>query len=107
MRVLQICGRDVPQGFGSAVSTYRLHLGLRASGVDSRILCNRKGLESSVEIPRLPRLERLIGQVTTRWGLNDVHCVGAFKIEKLAAYHEADILNFHDIHGQFFSYLAL
>jgi glycosyltransferase involved in cell wall biosynthesis len=107
MRVLQIHGRDVPQGFGGAVSTYRLHLGLRASGVDSKILCHRRGLDSSVEIPRLPRLERLIGQVTTRLGLNDVHCVGAFKIEKLAAYREADILNFHVIHGQFFSYLAL
>ena len=107
MRVLQIHGRDVPQGFGSAVSTHRLHVGLRASGVDSRILCHKRGLESSVEIPRLPHLERLIGHVTLRLGLNDLHCVGAFKIKKLPAYQEADILNFHGIHGQFFSYLAL
>ena len=48
-----------------------------------------------------------MASVTSRLGLNDVHCVGAFKIETLAAYREADILNFHVIHGQFFSYLAL
>lgn len=107
MKVLQIYGRDTPQGFGGAVSTYRLHLGLRASGVDSRILCQKRGLASSVEIPRLPRLERLIGHVTLRLGLNDLHCVGAFNIKKLPAYQEADLLNFHGIHGQFFSYLAL
>ena len=107
MKVLQIHGKDVPQGFGAAVSTYRLHLGLRASGVDSKILCNRRVLDSSVEIPRLPRLERLIGHVTSRLGLNDLHCVGAFKVKDLPAYREADVLNFHGIHSQFFSYLAL
>lgn len=107
MRVLQIHGRDLPQGFGAAVSTYRLHLALRASGVESKILCYRRGLDSSVEIPRLPRLERLIGHVTLRLGLNDLHCVGAFKVKELPAYREADVLNFHGIHGQFFSYLAL
>jgi glycosyltransferase involved in cell wall biosynthesis len=107
MKVLQIHGRDIPQGFGGAVSTYRLHLGLRASGIDSRILCHKRGLDSSIEIPRSPRLERLISQVSLRLGLNDVHCVGAFKIKKIPAYREADLLNFHGIHGQFFSYLAL
>jgi glycosyltransferase involved in cell wall biosynthesis len=45
--------------------------------------------------------------VTFRLGLNDVHCIGAFKIKNIPAYEEADLLNFHGIHGQFFSYLAL
>jgi glycosyltransferase involved in cell wall biosynthesis len=42
-----------------------------------------------------------------RLGLNDVHCVGAFRIKHLPAFQEADVVNFHGIHGQFFSYLAL
>jgi glycosyltransferase involved in cell wall biosynthesis len=52
-------------------------------------------------------MERLLSRVTFRLGLNDVHCVGAFKIKNMPAYVEADLLNFHGIHGQFFSYLAL
>jgi glycosyltransferase involved in cell wall biosynthesis len=45
--------------------------------------------------------------VTGRLGLNDIHCVSSFKIKKLPTFVEADILNFHCIHGDFFSYLAL
>jgi glycosyltransferase involved in cell wall biosynthesis len=45
--------------------------------------------------------------VTLRLGLNDVHCVGAFRIKYLPAFQDADVVNFHGIHGQFFSYLAL
>jgi glycosyltransferase involved in cell wall biosynthesis len=100
-------GRDLPQGIGGAVSTYRLYRGLTAAGIDARILCQKPTLDSSAEIPRLPRLERFLGRVTSRIGLNDIHCVGAFKVNKLPAYLEADIINFHGIHGQYFSYLAL
>jgi glycosyltransferase involved in cell wall biosynthesis len=71
------------------------------------MLCQKKTLKSSAEIPRFPRMERLLGRVTFRLGLNDVHCIGAFKIKNIPAYEEADLLNFHGIHGQFFSYLAL
>ncbi len=107
MKVLQVHGKDSPQGVGGAVSTYRLHLGLRAAGIDSRILCQKKTLPSSAEIPRLPRVESLLGRVTLRMGLNDVHCVGSFLVKHTEAFQEADIINFHGIHGQFFSYLAL
>jgi glycosyltransferase involved in cell wall biosynthesis len=51
--------------------------------------------------------ERFISRVTGRLGLNDIHCISSFKIRKLPAFLEADILNFHCIHGDFFSYLAL
>ena len=49
----------------------------------------------------------MLGHVTLRLGLNDVHCVGAFRIKHLPAFQDADVVNFHGIHGQFFSYLAL
>jgi glycosyltransferase involved in cell wall biosynthesis len=58
-------------------------------------------------MPRLPRAERLINQITSRIGFNDIHCVGSFKVKSLQAYLDADIIHFHGIHGQFFSYLAL
>jgi len=40
-------------------------------------------------------------------GLNDIKCIGSFRIKHLPAFQEADVVNFHGIHGQFFSYLAL
>jgi glycosyltransferase involved in cell wall biosynthesis len=106
MRVIQILGRDFPY-FGGAVSAYRLYCGLRTAGVDVTFLCHQKTLSSSSTIPRLPRVERLISQLTSRVGLNDIHCIGSFKIKSLKTYLDADIIHFHGIHGQFFSYLAL
>jgi glycosyltransferase involved in cell wall biosynthesis len=108
MKVLQILGKDFPDGgYGGVISLYRLHSGLRAAGIDSRLMANKRMLSSSAAIPRSPKLERVLGSVTRRVGLNDVHCVGSFKIKKTSAYEEADVLNFHGIHGDFFSYLAL
>ena len=106
MKVLQVHGKDVPDG-GGAISTYRLNNGLRKAGIDSRILCNRPTQPTSVAIPRAWRVERALSRVTMRLGLNDVHCVGAFRIKHLTAFQDADVVNFHGIHGQFFSYLAL
>jgi glycosyltransferase involved in cell wall biosynthesis len=53
------------------------------------------------------RAERMLSRLTQRLGLNDVQCVGAFRIKRLPAFQEADVVNFHGLHGQFFSYLAL
>ena len=106
MQVIQVLGRDFPY-FGAAVSTYRLYCGLRTAGVDVRFLCQQKTLESSIPVPRSRRVERLISQITSRFGFNDIHCVGSFKVKSLQAYRDADIIHFHGIHGQFFSYLAL
>lgn len=108
MKVLQIHGRDYPDGgYGSVVSMYRIHCSLRAAGIDSRIMASKRALASSEQIPRAPRLERVLGRLTHRIGLNDIHCVGAFWIKKMPAYQESDVLNFHGIHGDFLSYLAL
>jgi glycosyltransferase involved in cell wall biosynthesis len=106
MNVLQIHGKDFPEG-GGAVSTYRLNAGLRKAGIQSRIMCQKTTQPTSAQIPRSPRLERLIGHVTLRLSLNDIHCVGAFKVKKHEAFISADIVHFHGIHSQFFSYLAL
>ena len=52
MRVLLVSINDYGRG-GGQVAMYRLHRGLRKAGVDSKILCKYKKLESaeSVAIP--------------------------------------------------------
>lgn len=106
MKVLQVLGRDEPY-FGGAVSAYRLYKGLQTAGIEVRFLCAKKTLDSSVEIPRRPRLERLISRITYRLGLNDLHCVGSFGVKDLNPFIECDIIHFHGIQSQFFSYMAL
>jgi glycosyltransferase involved in cell wall biosynthesis len=47
-------------------------------------------------------------KLVTGWlGFNDLHCLSSFKIPKLRAYEEADVLHIHCLHGGFFNYLAL
>ncbi|MGE3541887.1 MAG: glycosyltransferase [Candidatus Tectimicrobiota bacterium] len=106
MHILQIHGKDFPEG-GGAVSTYRLNAGLCKAGVHSRIMCQRKTQPTSAQLPTSPRLEWLLGHFTGRLSLNDIHCIGAFKVKRHEAYVNADIIHFHGIHSQFFSYLAL
>jgi hypothetical protein len=50
MKVLQIHGKDFPEG-GGAVSTYCLKAGLRKAGVQSRIMCQRIPQPTSAQIP--------------------------------------------------------
>jgi hypothetical protein len=101
MKVLQVLGKDVPEG-GGPISMSRLHNGLRKAGIDSHILCNRPTQPTSIAIPRAPLAERVLGHVTQRLGLNDVHCVGAFRIKHLPGFKEANVVHIHGIHGQFF-----
>ncbi len=112
MRVLQVHYIDKANsdyGGGGAIAMNRLHLGLRKAGVNSKILCWSKTLNSSesIAIPRLPILESGLRKITSRLGLNDIHRLGTFMIKRNKAYLDADIINLHCIHGGFFNYLAL
>ncbi|HEY5866584.1 MAG TPA: glycosyltransferase family 4 protein [Candidatus Tectomicrobia bacterium] len=111
MRVLLVNAGDYGRG-GGHIAMYRLHRGFRKAGVDSKLLCKYKQLESSesVAIPHSflsSRLEPRLGQLTSRLGLNDIHCLSTFKIRGLRVYQEADLLDFHGIHSGYFNYLAL
>lgn len=97
---------------GAIVAMTRLHSGLKKSGVDSKILnrFNRTGSSDVVSVPHsrtIARAERELSRVTSRLGLNDIHCLNTFLIKRLPAYLDADIVDFHTIHGGFFNYLAL
>jgi glycosyltransferase involved in cell wall biosynthesis len=108
MRILLVQISDHLRGGGGSIAMYRLHLGLKKAGFDSKILCGVKTLDSSdsVAVPRLSRFERRLGKVTSRLGLNDIHRISSFKIPKSKAYLEADIINFHGFR-RYFNYLAL
>ena len=109
MKVLQISTSDYARGGGGAIAMYQLHVGLRNSGIECKILSAIKTLESteSKELPRSPRLEVWIEKITSKLGLNNIHCVGSFKVSQEEFYLDADIINFHVIHSGFFSYLAI
>ena len=108
MRILHIHTSDYTGGGGGAIAMYRLHLGLKKAGFNSKILCATKTLESSdsIAIPHLSRSELLLRKVTSRLGLNGIHCISSFKIKETKAYLDADVLNLHSFRARF-SYLAL
>ncbi|MCI0629867.1 MAG: glycosyltransferase [Phycisphaerales bacterium] len=109
MKVLLIHEHGRSFGSGGQVAMYRLHEGLRRAGVDSLIACRRRGSDSPefVELPRSDFLENWLGKVTWRVGLNDVHCVSSFKIKNFKPFEQADVINIHGAHSNFFSYMAL
>ena len=110
MNVLLIHKSGSSHGSGAVVSMQRLHKALQAKGIGSTIACRHLGDEDRpdvVELPRSDRLEGLLGKVSWRLGLNDIHCVSSFKLPTLPAFLNADVINIHGWHTNFFNYLAL
>jgi len=105
MKVLNIHITDSPVG-GGPIAMLRLQEGLRKAGVHSRTLCVNSTNDDSVRIPSV-RGESRLGSFTRSLGFNELHCLSSFKIAKLAAYLESDVLHIHCLHGGYFNYLAL
>jgi glycosyltransferase involved in cell wall biosynthesis len=110
MKVLHIHLFGHDGGAGGAISTRRLHSGLRKAGIDSKILCIQ-GTESYDVVVAKPsraekQLNRLTRKVTSKLGLENVLNVNARGIKRNKAYLEADIINFHRVYESF-SYLAI
>ncbi len=109
MKVLLLQQVGSSYGSGAVVATYRLHRALQQAGVQSTIACRRLVHEGEdfVELPRADRIERLLGRFTWRMGMNDIHCVSSYKLAKFKPFIDADVVNIHGCHSNFFSYLAL
>ena len=109
MDVLLIHEHGRAHGSGGVVATYRLHRALQKAGVKSTVACRRKAIDAPdfVELPKAEFIERWLGKITWRLGLNDIHCVSSFKIPKFAPFAEADVVNIHGPHTNFFNYLAI
>ncbi|MGG6269242.1 glycosyltransferase family 4 protein [Leptolyngbya sp. AN03gr2] len=109
MKVLQINHSDYANGGGGAIAMYRLHRSLPSVKVESKILSGLKTLptDESDTIARNHRIEFRLSRVTSKIGLNNIHCLSSFNIKKHDFYQSADLLNFHILHSGFFSYLAI
>lgn len=110
MNVLHVHISDYHKGGGGGIAMYRLHDGLRRAGVDSKIICKNKTIDSP-DIAQLPRIRRFnlesrLEKITSRLGLNDIHRLGSFLLTQHPFYKEADVVHFHGTHSGTFSYLA-
>ena len=109
MKVLLVHQQGSAQGSGAVIAMYQLHRALQRAGIESTVACKRKSVDGDdfVLLPSADRLERILGMVTWRLGLNDIHCVSSYKLPRLKQFQEADVVNIHGWHSNFFSYMAL
>lgn len=109
MKVLQINFSDLAEGGGGSIAHFRLLESLRRLNINCKSLSGIKttDLPYTKSISRQPRCESTIQKITHRLGLNDIHCISSFAIDKDPFFIDADILNFHIIHSGFFSYLSI
>ncbi|OKH17250.1 glycosyltransferase family 4 protein [[Limnothrix rosea] IAM M-220] len=107
MKVLQINSCDVSGG--ASIAGYRLHQGLHKKGVDSKILVGQKqGDDRHVnQINKRRYINKALSRISASFGLHYLSIPDTWQIKKHAFYQTADILNLHNLHGEYFNYLAL
>jgi len=111
VRVLHIHKDAGQSGGAGGIAMYRVHRRLLRLGVDSKILVLQDA-GYGPDVSRLPRiekfsLERRVRSVSARLGLNDLHRVGSFQLDRHTFFQNADLVHFHCMHSGTFSYLAL
>jgi glycosyltransferase involved in cell wall biosynthesis len=107
MQILHINQSDLSGG--AAIAGYRLHQGLLAQGINSRLLVGQKitNLEEVSQVKRYHRIENRLFRLTNEIGLNYLNLISSLEITKHPFYQEADILNFHNLHTGYFNYLII
>jgi glycosyltransferase involved in cell wall biosynthesis len=107
MKILHISYSDIVGG--AAISSHRLHQGLLAQNIDSKMLVELKKTKSDrIEIIQRKRnTENLTSRLAYRLGLNYINILSTFNITKHCFYQQSNILNLHNLHGDYFNYLAL
>jgi glycosyltransferase involved in cell wall biosynthesis len=110
MKVLHINRSDISGG--AAIAGYRLHEGLLAQGIDSRLLVGLAKTSSDLISTTPPRsgIDAQLFRFTRHLGLNSINIVSTFEITQHPFYKKANVLNFHNLYlGYFgyFNYLAI
>ncbi len=107
MKVLHINQSDI-QG-GAAIASYRLHQGLQRLSVESNLIVGYPQTTNPnvAVVPRRGRIEAFLGRFTKSLGLNYLQFIASRGIANHSFYKAADILNFHNLHSNYFSYLAI
>ena len=95
-------------GGGAAVAAVRLHQGLKLAGHTSRFMVGT-GSASLPEISSVPDDWRTpwLHRIIPFSGLNYLEYLGSYKIAQTDFFKQADILNLHNLHRDYFSYPAL
>ena len=91
-------------GGGAAVASTRLHEGLKKAGCKSKFMVGASSGElGEVQVVPYDWKTRWLHRLLPLIGLNYLeYQEGSFKIPQHKFYQEADILNFHKIHRDFF-----
>lgn len=107
MKVLQINQGDLSGG--GNIAAYRLHQQLRKQLIESYLLVDIAKLDDSATycIQRRRFVEDLAGRFSSKLGLNYLHILGTNQISSTEIYQKVDLLNFHNLHGGYFNYLAI
>ncbi|MEB3310433.1 MAG: glycosyltransferase family 4 protein [Snowella sp.] len=107
MNILHINQYDTQDG--AAIAAYRLHQELLAQGYPSRLLVSKTTIDDNTiaAIPDKFPLATKLNHLTSQLGFNYLTILSSFDIPKHHFYQEADVLNFHNILGGYFNYLAL
>lgn len=107
MNVLHINKSDLLGG--AAIASYRLHQGLLRKKIDSRLLVGTAKIkdEYTASIARNFKVEKGLGYFTRYLGLNYLNIVSSFQTVRHAFYQQADLINFHNLHNDYFNYLAV
>lgn len=109
MRIVHINSSDGVGGAG--IAACRLHKGLLAVGVDSKMLVGQK-IASDDRVDQVKILggigPRLIRKAANWTGLNDAGILGtAASVTNHPWVVDGDVLQFHNLHGGFFNYRAI
>lgn len=107
MKILQISTTDISGG--AAIAGYRLYQSLQKLGVDVKILVGQKQTNdlNINQINQRPYINKALTKISARVGLHYLAITDTWNIKQHPFYQEADILNFHNLHGQYFNYLAM
>lgn len=107
LKVLQISSSDISGG--ASIAAYRLHQGLQRVGIDSSILVGNKqsGDRHVNQISKRRYVNKALSRIGASFGLHYLTIPDTWQIKKHPFYQTADILNLHNLHGEYFNYLAL
>ncbi|MEI6427635.1 MAG: glycosyltransferase family 4 protein [Pseudanabaena sp. ELA607] len=107
MKVLHINQLDVIGG--AAIAALRLHEGLSLAGCTSHLLVGEASVQNDaiIEIKRHRLLRKINYRLSQKLGISSITITNTFDIAKHPLYQAADVINFHNLHGGYFNYLAL
>ncbi|PSB32752.1 glycosyltransferase family 4 protein [Chlorogloea sp. CCALA 695] len=117
MKSLSVLHINTWGGIGGAfIASDRLHQGLVDLGIDSTLAYGKifnnsdSSLKASKTYKKLEqpnKFERVLSKGCKKIGLNDIGNISSLLLAKKDYFNRASILNFHNLHSDYFSYLAL